>query len=52
MVWRFPIETVSMSEAGFERVYQNSVVVPLWEVDLAPGDIKNIAFDLEIEKVS
>lgn len=25
-LWRFPIETVSLSEAGFERVYQSSVV--------------------------
>ncbi len=25
-LWRFPIETVSLSEAGFERVYQSSVI--------------------------
>lgn len=25
-LWRFPIETVSLSEAGFERVYQSSVL--------------------------
>ncbi len=25
-LWRFPIETVSLSESGFERVYQSSVV--------------------------
>ncbi len=25
-LWRFPIETVSLSEAGFERVFQSSVV--------------------------
>ncbi len=25
-LWRFPIETVSLSEGGFERVYQSSVV--------------------------
>ncbi len=32
--WRFPIETVSQSEAGFERVYQSSVVFPNWQFDL------------------
>ncbi len=33
-LWRFPIETVSLSEAGFERVYQGSVVIPHWSVKL------------------
>ena len=33
-VWRFPIETISMSEGGFERVYQNSVVLPNWKIQL------------------
>lgn len=36
-LWRFPIETVSQSEAGFERVYQSSVLVPNWQLSLAPG---------------
>ncbi|MCL5268071.1 MAG: DUF1926 domain-containing protein [Bacteroidetes bacterium] len=26
VLWRFPIETVSLSESGFERVYQSSVI--------------------------
>lgn len=34
-VWRFPIETVSLSEGGFERVYQSSVVFPNWKIALA-----------------
>ncbi len=34
-VWRFPLETVSMSEAGFERTYQGSVIVPLFGCRLA-----------------
>jgi predicted glycosyl hydrolase (DUF1957 family) len=33
-IWRFPIETISLSEAGFERVYQSSVVIPNWKVKL------------------
>ncbi|MFN0157871.1 MAG: alpha-amylase/4-alpha-glucanotransferase domain-containing protein [Bacteroidota bacterium] len=33
-LWRCPIETVSLSEAGFERVFQSSVVVPHWKVRL------------------
>ena len=33
-LWRFPIETISLSEAGFERVYQSSVVFPNWNINL------------------
>jgi hypothetical protein len=35
--WISPIETVSNSEAGFERVYQGSVLVFAWPVALPPG---------------
>ena len=33
-MWRFPIETISLSEAGFERVYQSSAVLPNWHIQL------------------
>ncbi len=36
-LWRFPIETVSSSEGGFERSYQSSVVIPSWPVTLVPA---------------
>ena len=32
-----PIETVSLSEAGFERIYQGSAVLVSWPVTLQPG---------------
>lgn len=35
-IYRFGLETVSQSEGGQERVYQGSVVIPCWEVELAP----------------
>jgi alpha-amylase len=31
-LWCYPIETVSQSEGGFERVYQSSAVIPHWHV--------------------
>jgi alpha-amylase len=37
-VWRFPIETISRSECGFERVYQNSVALPVWHLSLSAGE--------------
>jgi alpha-amylase len=35
--WQFPIETVSNSEAGFERVYQGTSLLAHWPIDLAPA---------------
>jgi alpha-amylase len=35
--WHAPIETVSNSEAGFERVYQGSALLLSWPVRLEPG---------------
>jgi alpha-amylase len=43
-VWRFPIETVSLSEAGFEKVYQSSVILPHWEIELKPETSWKITF--------
>jgi 4-alpha-glucanotransferase len=41
-VWRFPIQTVSQSEAGFERVYQSSVLLPNWKLNIAPGSTETL----------
>jgi alpha-amylase len=35
--WIAPIDTISNSEAGFERVYQGSALVLTWPLDLAAG---------------
>jgi alpha-amylase len=37
LTW-YPVETVSNSEAGFERVYQGSSLLFRWPVSLAPGE--------------
>jgi alpha-amylase len=36
-IWRFPIETVSQSESGFERTYQSSLVFPNKRIVIEPG---------------
>ena len=36
-IFRFPLETVSQSEGGQERIYQGSVVIPCWPVTLEAG---------------
>jgi 4-alpha-glucanotransferase len=36
--WITPIDTVSESEGGFERIYQGSQIIAVWPVELAPGE--------------
>ena len=40
--WWTPIETVSNSEYGFERIYQGSALVGIWPIDLAPGERRTV----------
>jgi len=47
-LWRFPIETVSLSEGGFERVYQNSTVLPHWQFILKPGEYKQFKINNQV----
>jgi 4-alpha-glucanotransferase len=35
-IWRMPIFTVSLSEGGFEKVYQGTTFVQVFELDLSP----------------
>jgi alpha-amylase len=49
ILWRAPVETVSQSEAGFERVYQSSMVMPLWRISLGPGKTWETDIRLGIE---
>jgi alpha-amylase len=49
VLWRAPVETVSQSEAGFERVYQSSMVMPLWRISLAPGKTWKTEIRVRIE---
>lgn len=35
--WQFPVETISNSEAGFERVYQGTCLLTYWPLELGEG---------------
>lgn len=37
-LWVSPVETVSESEEGFERVYQGSQVLSVWNASLSPAE--------------
>ena len=51
LFWRFPVETVSNSDSGFERVYQGSALVPVWDLDLSDGEVCNIGIRLRVDSV-
>lgn len=48
--WRFPVETISLSEEGFERVYQNSCIFPHWNIYLKPNQRWNVQLVLHIKR--
>lgn len=45
--WIVPIETISQSEAGFERVYQGSAILAVWKIE--PPNWRNVACLLRVE---
>lgn len=44
--WRFPLQTVSQSESGWEKTYQASVLLPWWKLVLPPGEAWEVRFTL------
>lgn len=40
--WWSPIETISNSESGFERIYQGSALLVSWPVTLVPGETHRV----------
>jgi len=50
-LWRFPIETVSLSESGFERIFQGSCMLLYWPLDLEPDKRFEIGVELGIQSL-
>jgi alpha-amylase/alpha-mannosidase (GH57 family) len=48
-IWTFPVEVVSLSEQGFERNYQCTMVMPLWEVNISSSP-RRITMSLQLRK--
>ncbi len=46
--WQFPIETISNSEAGFERVYQGTCLLTHWLLELAPQQERQIELHFKL----
>jgi hypothetical protein len=47
-LWRFPVETISQSEGGFERTYQGSCLLVHRRLTLQPGQSAKQNFTLKI----
>ena len=43
-----PVETVSLSEAGLERIYQGSSIVWCWPLRLTPGETRELRIALTL----
>ncbi|HHT9119924.1 MAG TPA: alpha-amylase/4-alpha-glucanotransferase domain-containing protein [Candidatus Hypogeohydataceae bacterium YC41] len=50
-LWLLPLLTVSQSEAGFEKVYQGSTVLPLWHLSMKPGDQWDLRIKTSLEEI-
>lgn len=48
LLWRMPLETVSQSEAGLERSYQQSLLLPHWDFRLAAGESRHLNLMLRL----
>jgi len=46
--WQFPVEAVSNSEAGFERVYEGTSLTALWDLALSPGESWEVTMEFEL----
>ncbi len=50
-LWRFPIETVSLSESGFEKIFQGSCLLLYWSLDLGPDKGFEVSVELGIQSL-
>ena len=48
-LWSYPLETISASEEGFERNYQQTVLLPCWPIKLI--DSWQVKFTLEVKSL-
>ncbi len=48
-LWRFPIETVSLSENGFEKIFQGSCLLFYWPLEFERGGQFEVNLELEID---
>ncbi len=45
-----PVETVSLSEGGFERIYQGTALLLVWRLDLGPDEERTLETALTLAR--
>lgn len=50
-LWRFPVETVSLSESGFEKIFQGSCLLPHWFLELEPKGQFEVTMELGVQSL-
>src|SRR2546430_6471178 len=45
-----PVQTVSVSEAGFERIYQGTALLIVWPVELRTGEPRELSASITLER--
>jgi alpha-amylase len=51
-LWQFPLETISLSEAGFERGYQGTVFLHLWTLHVPPGEVWQVTLTQAVQQTA
>jgi alpha-amylase len=50
-LWRHPVETVSQSEDGFERIFQGSAIIPRWEMTIPPKSHQQVNIKMVFQRL-
>lgn len=50
LLWRHPVETLEKIGDHFEKRYQSTVLLPLWDLDLPAGRSRRITYGLRISE--
>ncbi|HEX2864729.1 MAG TPA: alpha-amylase/4-alpha-glucanotransferase domain-containing protein, partial [Deinococcales bacterium] len=51
LLWRHPVETLSQVGGGtLQKLYQSSVMLPLWDLDLPVGRSRRVAYSVRIRE--
>jgi alpha-amylase len=50
-LWRFPLETISRSESGIQKIFQGTVLLFHWPFSLKPEESKSLGIHVALEGI-
>lgn len=51
-VFTYPVETIVLAQTGFEKIYQSSAILPIWNLELEAGKTLQFSMNYHIEKLN